>query len=260
MDLFYQELIDEHLSPSRPSSMEGDVIDILLQLKRDGQISSIDFTSNNIKAVIMNLFFGGTDTTANTIVWMMTSLIKNPKAMRRAQEEVRNVMHGKEIISEEDIQNAKLPYVEAVIKEALRMYPVIAIIPRESLDKEVINGYEIKPNTIVYVNLLAIHRDPQLWENPDEFLPERFLDNDIQYKGQDFEYIPFGAGRRICPGMNMAIVTLELVVSNLLYCFDWGLPPGMKKEDVDTEDGYVDVHGITFNKKYPLCLLPKNYC
>ncbi|WOH12126.1 hypothetical protein DCAR_0831625 [Daucus carota subsp. sativus] len=259
MDLFYQELIDEHLSPNRPSSMEGDVIDILLQLKKDGETSSIDFTFNNIKAVIMNLFFAGTESTANTIVWIMTILVKNPRVMQKAQEEVRTIMHGKERIYEEDLQTLKLPYLEAVIKEAMRIFPILPLIPRESLDRLVINGYEIEPKTIVYVNVLAIHRDPQVWENPNEFFPERFLENDIQYKGHDFEYIPFGSGRRICPGMNMAVMTLELVISNLLFSFDWELPPGIKKEDIDIEDGHVEGYGVTLHKKYPLRLQPKNY-
>ncbi|KAL8091161.1 hypothetical protein AgCh_040315 [Apium graveolens] len=185
----------------------------------------------------------------------MTSLVKNPKVMQKAQEEVRTLMHGKERIGEEDLQNIKLPYLEAVIKESMRLYPVVPLIPRESSERLVINGYEIEPRTIVYVNVLAIGRDPQVWENPDEFLPERFLDNDISVKGQDFELIPFGTGRRICSGMHMAIITLELVLSNLLYSFDWALPPGIKKEYVDTEAA----QGITLQKKSPLCLKPKNY-
>lgn len=209
---------------------------------------------------MQNLFFAGTESTANTIIWIMTSLIKNPRVMGKAQEEVRNVMHGKERIYEENLQNLKLPYLEAVIKETMRMYPILPLVPRESLDRLVVNGYLIEPKTIVYVNVLAIHRDPKVWENPDEFLPERFLDNDIQYKGHDFEYIPFGTGRRICPGINMAVTTLELVISNLLYSFDWELPPGIKKEDIDTEDGHVDGHGVTLHKKHPLCLQPRNCC
>ncbi|XP_017236610.1 5-OH-xanthotoxin synthase isoform X2 [Daucus carota subsp. sativus] len=253
MDSFYQEVIDEHLDPCRPSSMDGDVIDILLQLKRDDQISSIDFTFDNIKAIIMNIFFAGTDTTANTLLWIMTSLIKNPEVMHKAQEEVRKLMHGKERIEEEDLQNVKLPYLEAVIKETMRMYPVAPLIPRESLDRMVVNGYEILPKTIVYVNLVAIGRDPLVWENAEEFFPDRFLDTDIQFKGHDFEFIPFGTGRRICAGMYMAVATLELVLSNLLYSFDWELPPGIRKEDIDTDIG----RGITLHKKNALCLKPR---
>ncbi|KAL1826302.1 hypothetical protein ACET3Z_004714 [Daucus carota] len=256
MDLFYQELIEEHLGASRPSSMEGDVIDILLQLKRDDQLSSIDFTFDNIKAIIMNIFFGGTETTANTLIWIMTSLIKNPRVMRKAQEEVRKLMHGKSRIDEEDLQSIKLPYLEAVIKESMRLDPVVPLIPRESLDRLVINGYEIKPKTIVYVNALAIGRDPRVWENADEFLPERFMDSDIQFKGHDFEYIPFGSGRRNCSGMYMAVAILELGLSNLLYSFDWELPPGIRKEDIDTEIG----QGVTMHKKNALYLQAKNYC
>ncbi|KAL6538897.1 hypothetical protein OROMI_025223 [Orobanche minor] len=166
---------------------------------------------------------------------------KNPGAMHKAQEEVRKMIHGKSRIEEEDLQSIKLPYLEAVIKESLRLYPVVPLIPRESVDRIVINGWI----------------DPQVWEIPDEFLPERFIDSDIQFKGHDFEFIPFGSGRRICSGMYMAAATLELALSNLLYSFDWELPPGItKEEDIDTEIG----QGVTMNKKTPLCLKPKSYC
>lgn len=233
MDLFYQELIDEHLSPDRPSSMHGDVIDILLQFKGDAQQSSIDFTFDNIKAILMNIFIAGTETTAGTINWIMTCLIKNPRVMKKAQEEVRQLIGKKERIDEEDLQNIELPYLKAVIKEGLRLHPIAPLlITRETLEKSVIHGYEIEAKTIVYVNAWAIGRDPAVWEDAEEFLPDRFLDTPIDFKGQHFELIPFGAGRRICPGMHMGVTTMELVLSNLLYLFEWELPAGINKEDV----------------------------
>ncbi|KAL1811594.1 hypothetical protein ACET3Z_021659 [Daucus carota] len=256
MDVFYQELIDEHISPSRPSSMDGDVIDILLQLKNDPQSSSIDISFDNIKAILMNIFIAGTETTAGTTIWTMTNLIKNPRAMKKVQEEVRKLMNGKDRIDEEDLQNTELPYLEAVIKESLRLYPIVPLlIPRESIEDCDLEGYKIKAKTIVYVNALAIGRDPEVWENAEEFYPERFLDSEIDFKGQDFEFIPFGAGRRICAGMYMGTTTLKLILSNLLYSFDWELPDGMVKEDVDTQV----LPGISMHKKNPLCLLAKKY-
>lgn len=205
---------------------------------------------------VQNIFVAGTETTAGTTIWTMTNLIKNPRAMKKVQEEVRKLMNGKDRIDEEDLQNIELPYLEAVIKESLRLYPIVPLlIPRESIDDCELDGYKIKAKTIVYVNALAIGRDPEVWENAEEFYPDRFLDSEVDFKGQDFEFIPFGAGRRICAGMYMGTTTLKLILSNLLYSFDWELPAGMVKEDVDTQV----LPGISMHKKNPLCLVANKY-
>ncbi|MED6157489.1 hypothetical protein PIB30_023530 [Stylosanthes scabra] len=143
----------------------------------------------------------------------------------------------------------------AVIKETLRLYPPAPLlVPKETNEKCSINDYEIPSKTIVYVNTWAIHRDPEAWKDPHEFCPERFLDNDIDFLGQYFELIPFGAGRRICPGINMALASLDLILANLLYSFDWKLPEGITKEDINTQA----LPGVTQLKKNPLYLIAKN--
>ncbi|XP_060181416.1 6,7,8-trihydroxycoumarin synthase-like [Lycium barbarum] len=148
-------------------------------------------------------------------------------------------------------------YLKTVIKEAFRLYPPVPLlVPRVSMDKSTLQGYEIQPGTIIHVNSWAIARDPEIWENPEEFIPERFLNNDIDFKGQDYELIPFGAGRRGCPGITLGVASTELALSNLLYAFDWELPRGMKKEDIDTNV----MPGITMHKKNELFLIPKSYC
>jgi cytochrome P450 len=106
---------------------------------------------------------------------------------------------------------------------------------RESREKSIISGYNIPANTIVYVNGWAIHRDPDVWKNPEEFIPERYLDSSINFLGLDFELIPFGAGRRICPGMSLGVASLEIILANLLFSFDWELPHGLVVEDIDDE-------------------------
>ncbi|WMV48391.1 hypothetical protein MTR67_041792 [Solanum verrucosum] len=253
LDEFYEGLIEQHLNPNMPKSMEGDIIDLLLQLKKE-KLTPIDLTLENIKAIIMNMLVGGTDTSAAAVVWAMTALISKPNAMKKVQAEIREMVGKKSVVNEEDIQN--LPYFKAVIKETFRLFPPgPLLIARETMQNSILEGYEIKPKTIVHVNVWAIARDPEIWENPEEFIPERFLNSDIDIKGQNFELIPFGAGRRGCPAMALGVATVELVLSNLLYAFDWELPCGMKKEDIDTDV----LPGLAMRKKEPLCLVPRNY-
>ncbi|PHT27137.1 Cytochrome [Capsicum baccatum] len=233
--------------------MEGDIIDILLQLRKE-KSTSIGLTLDNIKAILMDVFVAGTDTSAITVIWAMTTLIKNPKVMKKVQEEIRKSIGNKGIVNEDDVQN--MSYLRAVIKETLRLYPPAPLLlPRESMEKSVLEGYEIPPKTILHVNAWAIARDPEIWDNPEEFIPDRFLNSNIDFKGQDFELLPFGAGRRGCPGISLGVATVDLVLSNLLYAFDWELPGGMKKEDVDTNT----LPGIAMHKKNDLCLVPKKY-
>lgn len=183
----------------------------------------------------------------------MTGLMKNPRAMKKAQEEIRTICGNKEFIDEDDIQ--RLVYLKAVIKETLRFYAPAPLVPRETNKSITIDGYEIQPKTLVYVNVWAIHRDPETWKDPEEFCPERFLNSDVDFKGQDFELIPFGAGRRICPGIPLGVATVELITANLLNSFDWEMPEGMTREDIDTEG----LPGLASHKKNHLCLVAKNH-
>ncbi|MED6170195.1 hypothetical protein PIB30_028581 [Stylosanthes scabra] len=253
LDKFYQEVIDEHMDPNRDTSNGEDIIDVLLQLKKNGSCS-FDLTIDHIKALFVDTLVAATDTTAATIVWAMTALIKNPRVMKKVQKEIRDFGGQKDFLEEDDIQ--KCSYFKLVMKETLRLHlPAPLLVQKETNKTCIIEGYEIPNKTIVYVNAWAIHRDPEAWKDPDEFCPERFLDNDIDFLGQNFEFIPFGAGRRICPGMHMALASLDLILANLLYSFDWELPEGMKKEDIDTQV----LPGLTQHKKNPLYLVAKSY-
>ncbi|KAL9997585.1 putative cytochrome P450 [Helianthus debilis subsp. tardiflorus] len=248
MDVFYQDLVDKHLNPKGPK-LQDDIVDILLRLKKDDSCS-FGLTFDHIKAILMDIFLAGTETVASTVVWAMAMLIKNPKALKKVQQEVRNVVGNKGNVDEDDLQ--KLDYLKAVIKESLRLYPVAPLlIPHETNDKCVLAGYTIPKKTLVYVNVWAIGRDPNSWENPNEFEPERFMRSSIDYKGSDFEFIPFGSGRRGCPGMLLGATTLELILSNLIYAFEWSLPNGMKREDIDT----LTTPGFVLHKKNALKLV-----
>ena len=186
----------------------------------------------------------------------MAELAKNPKLMKKAQEEIRNYVGNRGKVTEKDIE--ELPYLKMIMKETLRLHPPAPLlIPREIISHFKIEGYDFYPKTMVQVNVWAIGRDPTYWKDPEEFLPERFEESSIDYKGQHFEFLPFGAGRRICPGMNLGVKTVELALANLLYHFNWKLPEGMKEEDLDMEE--TSGLSLTIYKKLPLKLVPIPY-
>ncbi|KAJ0614020.1 putative cytochrome P450 [Helianthus annuus] len=180
---------------------------------------------------------------------VMSELVRHPGAMKKLQHEVTEVAQGRHIIAEEDLE--KMHYLKAVIQESLRLHmPAPLLLPRISTQDVKLMGYDIPARTQVIVNAWAIGRDPMLWEEAEEFRPERFLKNKIDYKGLNFEWLPFGAGRRTCPGIQFGVAIMELAVANIVYKFDVGLPNGVKHEDVDMSEKY----GVILRKKSPLVL------
>ncbi|KAK8464769.1 hypothetical protein PHAVU_010G076700 [Phaseolus vulgaris] len=251
LDMFYEEVIAERMDPNRKTQENEGIIDVLLQLKKQSS-SSVELTKDHIKAMLLDMLVAATDTTAATTVWAMTALLHNPRVMKKVQEEIRTLGGKKEFLEEDDIE--KFPYLKAVIKEVFRLYPPAPLlVARETNKACMIGSYEIPAKTIVFVNAWAIHRDPESWKDPEEFLPERFLDSTVDFHGHDFELIPFGAGRRICPGIPMAVASLNLILANILNSFDWELPEGVRKEDIDTEM----LPGLAQHKKNPLYVLAK---
>ena len=172
---------------------------------------------------MQDMFIGGTDTSSTIMEWAMSEMMRNPRVMEKAQAELRQVLKGKEVIHESDIQG--LIYLKMVIKETLRLHPPVALlVPRECREQCKINGYDIPIKTKVIVNAWAIGRDPEYWDDAQIFLPERFENSSIDILGHDYEYIPFGAGRRMCPGIAFGLANVELPLAQLLYHFDWKLP------------------------------------
>ncbi|KAK9726675.1 hypothetical protein RND81_05G229800 [Saponaria officinalis] len=246
IDEFLDKIIEEH----REIIVDHEtIVDVLLRLQKDPD-QTIALTNNQVKAILMDMFVAGTDTSSATLVWIMTELIKNPSIMKRAQDEVRRVVKGKQRVEESDLP--KLSYLKLIIKETLRLHPPAPLlVPRETTEPCKIGEYEIPAKTRVFINAKAIATDPNVWDNPNDFEPKRFMDSSIDYKGHDFELIPFGIGRRGCPGINFAILLVEITLANFLYCFDWSLPKGMTTDDIDV----VEAIGITMHKKEPLLLL-----
>ncbi|CAH8279981.1 unnamed protein product [Arabidopsis lyrata] len=254
LDAFYEQMIDLHLQKNREES-EDDFVDLLLRLEKEEAVLGYGkLTRNHIKAILMNILLGGINTSAITMTWAMAELARNPRVMKKVQTEIRDQI-GKNnktrIVSLDEINH--LNYLKMVIKETCRLHPVAPLlVPREVTSEFHINGYTIQPKTRLHVNVWATGRDPEIWKDPEEFFPERFMDCDIDVKGQDFELLPFGSGRRICPAMYMGITTVEFGLANLLYQFDWKLPEGLAVEDI-----YMDeASGLTSHKKHDLLLVP----
>ncbi|XP_022775609.1 cytochrome P450 71B36-like [Durio zibethinus] len=256
LDTLFQQVIDNHLKPRRTKPQE-DIIDVMLRIEKE-QIEDGHawLTKNHIKAVLLNMFLGGVDTSALVVNWAMAELSRKPRLMKKAQDEVRRIVGKKGRVTETDLD--QLLFLKMVIKETLRLHPPAPLlIARETMSHFKINGYNIYPKTLIQINAWAIARDPQYWKNPEEFSPERFIDNTVDFKGQHFEFLPFGTGRRGCPALYMGTVTSELLLANLLYCFDWKLPGGMKEADINMEE--LAGHCLTLSKKTPVLLVPVKY-
>ncbi|XVF15217.1 hypothetical protein REPUB_Repub09cG0131700 [Reevesia pubescens] len=250
LDAYLQMVLDQHLDPARPRPDQEDLVDFLIRLLKD-QNSTFRVTEKNVKAMLFDTFIGGIVTTSVTILWAMSELIKNPRVMNKVQAELRNCIGREAKVKGEDV--AKFKYLKMVVKETFRLHPPLTILlPREAMRQFKLGDYDILPGTRILVNVWAIGRDPNSWENPNEFYPERFEENDIDFKGSDFDLLPFGAGRRICPGLAMGATNVEFILANLLHCFDWELPSGMKTEDISMEEE----GRLACQRKTPLCLVP----
>jgi len=227
------------------------LIDVLLRIKKREELE-FPITLDNVKAVLLDMFVAGTDTSSTTIIWAMTEMMRNKRVLKKVQEEIRETSRQKGTFTKTEI-NSNYPYMKLVIMETLRLHPPAALlVPRASRQQCKIDGYDIPAGVKVLVNAFACARDPEYWEDPETFKPERFENNSIDFTGNDYEYIPFGAGRRMCPGINFGMNVVASTLYELLYHFDWQLPQGMEPQDINMEETLG--HGTT--KKLPLHLVP----
>ncbi|KAJ8748046.1 hypothetical protein K2173_001006 [Erythroxylum novogranatense] len=250
-DQFFDEVISEHLYSATKSEEQKDLVDILLDIQKSGS-SEMPLNMNNIKPIMLDAFAGGTDTTFVTLDWAMTELIMHPSIMRKAQAELSTVVGEKRKVEDSDLQH--LHFMKAILKETFRLHPAgPLLIPRESMEDSVIDGYNIPAKTRVYLNVWAIGRDPKIWENPETFEPERFMGSSIDFTGRNFELLPFGAGRRGCPGISFGTAVMELGLAQLLHSFDWELPPGVTPKDIDNREFF----GLGVGRTVPLHVIAK---
>ncbi|ONM28270.1 Cytochrome P450 71A26 [Zea mays] len=261
MDAFLEQVIADHRRRRRGGHREGgddhrDFVDVLLDVNEDeAHAGGATFDDVAIKAIILDMFAAATDTSYTTLVWAMAELINHPREMRKVQDEVRAAVGGGGRVTEDHLE--ELRYLRCVIKETLRLRtPLPLLVPRETTVDTELLGYHVPAGTRVIVNAWAIARDPATWERADEFVPERFAGDDLTadylMPGQDFRSVPFGAGRRGCPGVGFSVPTMELALASLLYHFDWELPAGVAaKLEMD------EVNGLSVRRKAPLYLVAK---
>nr|AJD87474.1 cytochrome P450 CYP76AD6 [Beta vulgaris]ALS88208.1 CYP76AD6 [Beta vulgaris] len=247
----FQDIIRERQklrsSNSSGAKQTNDILDTLLKLHEDNELSMPE-----INHLLVDIFDAGTDTTASTLEWAMAELVKNPEMMTKVQIEIEQAL-GKDCLDIQESDISKLPYLQAIIKETLRLHPpTVFLLPRKADNDVELYGYVVPKNAQVLVNLWAIGRDPKVWKNPEVFSPERFLDCNIDYKGRDFELLPFGAGRRICPGLTLAYRMLNLMLATLLQNYNWKLEDGINPKDLDMDEKF----GITLQKVKPLQVIP----
>ncbi|CAI0547503.1 unnamed protein product [Linum tenue] len=219
-------------------------VDVLLEEQKDGK-SGHFLGRDNIKALLLDMFVGGTDTTATLVEWVMAELLRHPDIMNKLQHEVRTVAKGN--VNENDLDN--MTYLKQVILETLRLHPPVPLLaPRELMEDCTIMGYNLAAGTFIFTNAWAIGRDPNRWADPDEFQPERFANRSLDDSVHAFDVVPFGAGRRGCAGRSFALATAELLIANLVGRFDWALPDGGKAEDLDMSECTLP----TIHLRYPL--------
>ncbi|MQL93128.1 hypothetical protein Taro_025767 [Colocasia esculenta] len=254
-DAFFREVIKAHSTdPSeRPpqGDHEEDITDMLLRLQRE----DAHITEKHVKGLLFDIILGGTDTSSATLEYAMAELMRNPNAMSKAQDEVRGVVGNKGKVEDGDI--ARLSYLRCVVKETLRLHPVVPLlVHRETMGHTNINGYDVPPKTQVLVNAWAIGREMAFWEKPEAFIPERFIGSKVDFKGHDFQFIPFGAGRRICPGITFGVMLVELALANLLYAFNWEvMEEQVRRGEIDMAEGT----GVTTHLKNNLHLKATRY-
>ncbi|XVF23306.1 hypothetical protein REPUB_Repub13aG0025800 [Reevesia pubescens] len=221
----YDELMEKLLrkhevkAQNNGSDDNKDLMDIILKVYHD-DTAELRISREQMKSFIVDLLFAGTSSSAETMQWAIAELINNPRVYKIARDEIKSVV-GSRLVEETDIP--RLHYVQAITKETLRLYPNSPCAPRVCLKDCKINGFDIPENTAVAVNLFSIMRDPAKWEKPNEFYPERFLDIDKNEtnKGQNFDFIPFGGGRRGCPGKNLAYILMNTAIASVIQCLDF---------------------------------------
>nr|GMC94690.1 cytochrome P450 CYP736A12-like [Ipomoea batatas] len=252
-DEFLEKIIDEHeqgKTKGNSTQTTKDFVGTMLEIMKSGE-TSFQFTREHVKSVMLDMLIASLDTSSSVIEWTMSELLKHPEVMGKVKEELESQVGLDRMVEEKDLEQLK--YLEIVIKESLRLHPVVPLLlPHASIEDCEVGDFHVPKNSTVTVNVWAIGRDPSAWSDAEKFIPERFNKSSIEYKGQDFELLPFGSGRRSCPGMQLGITIVRLVVAQLVHCFDWSLPNGLLPKDLDMTEEF----GLVLSRANHLMAVP----
>ncbi|CAH2053248.1 unnamed protein product [Thlaspi arvense] len=245
-----ERMLVEHKEKLREEHQGKDMMDVLLAAYED-EDAEYKITRNHIKSFLVELFVGGTDTSVQTTQWTMAEIINSPTVLERLREEIDSVVGLTRLIQETDLPN--LPYLQAVVKEGLRLHPPSPLSVRTFQESCEIKGFYIREKTVLVVNAYAVMRDPDSWEDANEFKPERFLGSSRlgqeDEREQALKYMPFSSGRRGCPGTNLAYVFVGIAIGVMVQCFDWRI----KGDKVNMEE---TVQGMNLTMVHPLTCTP----
>ncbi|KAB2621171.1 cytochrome P450 98A2 [Pyrus ussuriensis x Pyrus communis] len=246
-DRLTRAIMEEHTQARNKSGgAKQHFVDALLTLQ-----DKYDLSEDTIIGLLWDMITAGMDTTAISVEWAMAELIKNPRVQQKAQEELDGVIGVERVMTEVDFSS--LPYLQCVAKEALRLHPPTPLmLPHRANANVNIGGYDIPKGSNVHVNVWAVARDPAVWKDPNEFRPERFLEEDVDMKGHDFRLLPFGAGRRVCPGAQLGVNLVTSMLGHLLHHFNWTPTEGAKPEEIDMSEN----PGLVTYMRTPLQAVP----
>ncbi|KAK2382775.1 2-hydroxyisoflavanone synthase [Trifolium repens] len=259
-----QEIVNKRRSGEIQEGEEESVVflDTLLEYAQD-ETMEIKITKEQIKGLVVDFFSAGTDSTAVATEWTLAELINNPSVLKKAREEIESVVGKDRLVDESDVQN--LPYIRAIVKEAFRLHPPLPVVKRKCTQECEINGYVIPEGALILFNVWQVGRDPKYWEKPLEFRPERFLENvnegeaaSVDLRGQHFQLLPFGSGRRMCPGANLATAGMATLLASIIQCFDLQVP-GAHGQILKGDDAKVSLEerpGLTVPRAHNLICVP----
>ncbi|KAG7546545.1 Cytochrome P450 superfamily [Arabidopsis suecica] len=247
LDLLFDRVMESHVKMvGKKSEEEEDFLQYLLRVKDDDEKAPLSMT--HVKSLLMDMVLGGVDTSVNASEFAMAEIVSRPEVLNKIRQELDQVVGKDNIVEESHLP--KLPYLQAVMKETLRLHPTLPLlVPHRNSETSVVAGYTVPKDSKIFINVWAIHRDPKHWDEPNEFRPERFLENSLDFNGGDFKYLPFGSGRRICAAINMAERLVLFNIASLLHSFDWKAPQGQKFE---VEEKF----GLVLKLKSPLVAIP----
>nr|XP_009615258.1 cytochrome P450 CYP736A12-like [Nicotiana tomentosiformis] len=247
-DEFLEKIIDEHVQ-SHDQKQTKDFVDTMMEIMQSGE-AEFQFDRRHIKAILLDMLMAAMDTSATSVEWILTELLRHPNVMKKLQKELDEVVGIERMVEESDLENLK--YLDMVVKEGLRLHSVVPIMHHEAMEDCVVDGFHIQKGSRIMINCYAVQRDPNVWPEPEKFFPERFVGSSVDIRGRDFQLLPFGSGRRSCPGMQLGVTIVRLVVAQLVHCFDWEIPNGMQPLDLEIDEQF----GLVTCKEKPLMAIP----